>query len=132
MRESVFSKMLRGEVPFDKFYEDELTFAILDHHPLTRGHSLVISKQQIEKLEDCSADLHAAIFATVHKVSQHLMKKLNPQRIGIVVHGLEVPHAHIHVVPLYTGHEMNFLADRRLPDASVSELGTLAKELSFN
>ena len=132
MRESVFSKMVQGKVHFDKFYEDDLTVAWLDQHPLTKGHTQVIPKQQIAKLEDCPPQLYAAIFATVYKVSHQLIKKLKPLRIAVVVHGLEVPHAHVHVVPLYTGEEMNFLADRRLPDASVHELKTLAKQLAFD
>lgn len=132
MPESIFLKMVRGKVHHDKLYEDELTLAFLDGHPLTKGHTLVIPKQQIDQLEDCSPQLYAAIFATVYKVSQQLRKKLKPLRISLVVHGLEVAHAHVHVVPLYTGKEMNFHADRRQPDASVAELKQLAHQLMLD
>jgi len=132
MRESIFSKMVQGKVHFDKFYEDDLTVAWLDQQPLTKGHTQVIPKQQIAKLEDCPPELYAAIFATVYKVSKQLAKKLKPLRIALVVHGMEVAHAHVHVVPLYTGKELDLNADRRVVDGSVTELTTLAKLLALD
>ena len=129
MEPSVFTKMLRGEIPFDKFYEDELTVAFLDYRPLTRGHILVIPKEQVDKIENCSPELHAAIFATVHKMTRLADKKFNPLRVALVVHGFEVPHAHVHVIPLYTGKELRLAAkERETPPEG--ELTTLANELA--
>lgn len=111
MVESVFTKIANKEVPAHIFYEDEATLAFLDMNPLTDGHSLVITKEPIDHLDDCPPELYSAVFNTVYKVSKHLKERLGPKRIGLVVHGFEIPHAHVHVVPMYTGHEMK-LANR--------------------
>lgn len=113
MEDSVFTKMLKGQIPYQKVYEDELTFAFLDYMPLTKGHLLVVPKEQIDKIEDCSPELYAAIFSTVQKMSVLLKEKLKPLRIAVVVHGLEVAHAHVHVAPLYTGEEIDLAAKER-------------------
>jgi histidine triad (HIT) family protein len=121
MADSVFTKMATGEIKAPFLYEDGLTFAILTHEPLSYGHALVIPKRQIDQLDDCPDELYAAIFETVHKVSLHLRDKLSPRRMGIVVHGLEVPHAHIHIVPLHEGDEMRNIAKSRLSETEISE-----------
>lgn len=127
---SIFTRIVRGEIPAPKIYEDDETFAFLDIKPLTKGHTLVIPKQEIDHLDDCPPELYQAIFDTVHKVSNHLKKQLNPKRIALVVHGLEVPHAHVHVIPLYTGEELH-LADRDQSLMTESELQGLAKTLTI-
>ena len=120
--------MLKGEIPFEKVYEDELTVAFLDHKPLTKGHLLVITKEQIDKLEDCSPELYAAVFSTVQKMSVLLTEKLKPLRLALVVHGLEVPHAHVHIAPLYTGKELHLAAKER-EEVSHEDLRALAVSL---
>jgi histidine triad (HIT) family protein len=130
MADSVFTKIVRGEIPAPKVYEDELTYAFLDQHPVTKGHTLVIPKEQIDHLDDCPPELYDAIFKTVHKLSKHLRKTLKPMRIAIVVHGLEVPHAHVHIVPLYTGEELH-LADRPKGLMSTEELNEFAKQIAY-
>lgn len=128
MPQTVFSKFISGELPCDKIYEDKQTLAFLDHNPLTKGHTLVIPKQAVDHLDDCDPEIYAAVFRTVHKVSEHLKKKLNPKRIALIVHGMDVPHAHVHVVPLYTGKELH-LADRDDPKPDYANLAKLAGQL---
>ncbi len=129
MSETVFSKFASGELPCDKIYEDDETLAFLDFNPVTKGHTLVIPKQAIDHLDDCPPELYAAVFETVRKVSARLRDKLGAKRIALVVHGLDIPHAHVHVVPLYTGKELK-LARRSSPDPSQAEaLTKLAKDL---
>jgi histidine triad (HIT) family protein len=121
MADSVFTKMVKGEIKAPFLYEDDLTFAVLTHEPLAHGHTLVIPKQQVDQLDDCPDELYSAIFATVHKVSRHLRAQLNPRRMGMVVHGMEVPHAHIHIVPLHKGDELRNIAKTRLSEAEIAE-----------
>lgn len=129
MQDSIFTKMVKGELTVPFLYEDARTFAILDNNPVSRGHALVITKEQIDKLELCSEELYTAIFKTVRKLSRHLKEKLNPQRVAIVVHGTEVSHVHVHLVPLYTGKELH-LADRpQSQPKKQAEIAVLSKEL---
>jgi histidine triad (HIT) family protein len=102
MEDSIFTKIIRGDIPVGgrKLYEDDKTFVMLDINPLSDGHTLVISKRQVDKVYELPEDDYTALFATVKKVAAHLEEVLGA-RIGIVVEGLAVPHAHVHLVPLY-------------------------------
>ena len=100
--ESVFSKIIRGDIPSHKVYEDEQTYAFLDINPLSDGHVLVVPKKQVDKIYDLDDDTYQALFATVKKVAKRINDVLGV-RAGLVVEGLEVPHAHVHVVPMYDG-----------------------------
>jgi len=128
MKDSIFTKIVNKELDCYQVYEDEHTLAFLDINPVSPGHTLVITKEQIDHLDDCSAQLYAAVFATVHKVSTHLRKTLRPLRIALVVHGFDIPHAHVHVVPLYTGEELK-LANRGEPNPDHVMLYRLSKQL---
>lgn len=128
MPSSVFTKIVRGEMPCHLMYEDGQTMAFLDINPVSQGHTLVITKEQIDHLDDCSEELYAAVFATVHKVSQRLRQTLQPLRIALVVHGFDIPHAHVHVVPLYTGKELR-LAQRGEPDPDHKALAQLSEKI---
>ena len=101
-KESVFSKIIRGDIPSHKVYEDEQTYAFLDINPLSDGHVLVVPKKQVDKIYDLDDDTYQALFATVKKVAKRINDVLGV-RAGLVVEGLEVPHAHVHVVPMYDG-----------------------------
>lgn len=116
--------MLEGKIAHEKIYEDDYTFVILDNRPLTKGHCLIITKEQIDHLDDCKPDLYQAVFKSVHKISKLLKEALEPKRIAIVVHGFEVPHAHVHVVPVYTGDELH-LASKDRDEPKENELADL-------
>ncbi len=118
---TIFSKIIDREIPAVIVYEDALTLAFLDHNPVTTGHLLVISKEPVDHLDDCSAELYAAIFDTVRLLSRQLKRQLQPQRVILVVHGYEIPHAHVHVIPAYTPSDAKF-PERPHDFPSASEL----------
>lgn len=100
MEESIFTKIIRGDIPCHKVYEDDKTFAFLDINPLSDGHVLVIPKKQVDKIYDLDDETYTALFDTVKKVCNRIQEVIGV-RTGMVVEGLEVPHAHVHVVPMY-------------------------------
>ena len=102
--ESVFTKIVKGEIPCYKIYEDEKTLAFLDIHPESMGHTLVIPKVQVDKVYELSDDDYAALFSTVKKVAQRMEKVLGVRTLMKVV-GTDVPHAHVHLMPYDTSWE---------------------------
>ena len=101
MEDSIFTKIIKGEIPGHKIYEDDKAIVILDIHPQIEGHALVIPKQQIDHIWDLPDDLYVHLWKVAKKVQNRMQEVLNPPRVGIAVEGFGVPHAHIHVMPLY-------------------------------
>ena len=106
--ESIFTKIVKGEIPSYRVAEDEKYFAFLDIHPLAIGHTLVIPKKQIDYLFDLDDELLAGMVVFSKKIAKAIEKVVPCQRIGIAVIGLEVPHAHIHLVPLNSLYDIDF------------------------
>jgi len=106
--ETIFSKIVKGEIPSYKVAEDERYFAFLDIHPLAEGHTLVIPKEPVDYIFDIEDELYRGLFLFAKKVAIGLEKSVACQRIGIAVIGLEVPHAHIHLVPLNSIYDIDF------------------------
>ncbi len=108
---SIFSKIISGEIPCYKIYEDDKTFAFLDIHPETRGHTLVVPKVEVDKIYELPDDDYQALMSTAKKLSSHLEKATGNRIIWKVI-GTDVPHAHIHLEPLdeswYHGRELEF------------------------
>lgn len=96
---SVFAKIVAGEIPCYKIYEDDKTLAFLDIHPESRGHVLVIPKLEVDKIYELPDEDYKALMDTVKKLSQHLEKQLGARILWKVV-GTDVPHAHVHLMPL--------------------------------
>ena len=96
---SIFSKIINGEIPCYKIYEDGKTFAFLDIHPETMGHTLVIPKKEVDKIYDLEDEDYEALMKTVKKLSSHMEKQLKARILWKVV-GTDVPHAHVHLMPL--------------------------------
>lgn len=96
---SIFTKIIQGEIPCYKIYEDDKTFAFLDIHPESKGHVLVIPKNEVDKIYELSDEDYQALMATVKKLSQHMEKVLGARILWKVV-GTDVPHAHVHLMPL--------------------------------
>ncbi len=96
---SIFTKIIEGEIPSYKIYEDEKTLAFLDIHPETSGHTLVIPKVEVDKVYDLSDADYQALMMTVKKVAQNMEKVLG-KRVVLKVIGVDVPHAHVHVMPM--------------------------------
>lgn len=105
---SIFTKIVLGEIPSYKIYEDNKFLVFLDAFPLAKGHTLVIPKQEIDYLFDLPDDLYTEIQMLSKKVAIALKKAIPCKRIGVAVLGLEVPHAHIHLVPMNTEADVNF------------------------
>lgn len=113
MEDSIFSKIIRGEIPCHKVYEDEHTLAFLDIHPVQPGHTLVVPKTQIPFVWDLSAEDYQALMATAQKVAQRLKAVLGVPYIGAQVVGVDVPHAHVHLIPFSTTQEFRNIPDMK-------------------
>ena len=96
---SIFTKIINGEIPCYKIYEDDRTIAFLDIHPETRGHTLVIPKNEVDKIYDLPDEDYEALMDTAKKLSKNMEKVLGARTLWKVV-GTDVPHAHIHLMPL--------------------------------
>ncbi len=96
---SIFTKIINGEIPCYKIYEDDKTIAFLDIHPETKGHTLVIPKNEVDKIYDLPEEDYEALMQTVKKLSSHMEEKLGARILWKVV-GTDVPHAHVHLMPL--------------------------------
>lgn len=105
---SIFSRIAAGEIPSYKVAEDDKHFAFLDINPMARGHVLVIPRREVDYLFDLPADEYALLMEFARKVAVKLKKAIPCQRVGVAVLGMEVPHAHIHLVPLQTEADMDF------------------------
>lgn len=95
---SIFTKIIQGEIPCYKIYEDDKTFAFLDIHPESKGHVLVIPKNEVDKIYNLPDEDYQALMVTVKKLSQHMEKQLGARTLWKVV-GTDVPHAHVHLMP---------------------------------
>ena len=126
--DSVFTKIISGDIPAHRIYEDDMTLAFLDTNPLTEGHTLVIPKRQVDKLYDLDDESYQAVMATTKRVMRMLENTLNPVRVGLIVQGFDVPHAHVHVVPINQPDDL-----RRVPDPQQSpgdaELAKIAERI---
>lgn len=107
MEDTIFTKIIKGEVPSYKIYEDEKTFAFLDIHPLSEGHVLVVPKTQVEFIWDLEQADYQALMDTVQKIGKHLRDTLDAPYVGVEVIGVDVPHAHVHVVPFTTTKDLH-------------------------
>lgn len=105
---SIFSKIVKGEIPSYKIAEDDKYFAFLDINPLAKGHTLVIPKQETDYIFDLEDDLLAGMMVFAKKVGVAIEKVVDCKRIGIAVLGLEVPHAHVHLVPINGIYDIDF------------------------
>lgn len=105
---TVFSKIVSGDIPSFRIHEDEFFYAFLDINPLVRGHTLVIPKIETDYLFDLEDDLLAGMMVFAKKVARAIDKTIDCKRVGVAVLGLEVPHAHVHLVPLQTLHDIEF------------------------
>ncbi len=125
---SVFTKIVKGELPAYKVAEDERFLAFLDINPLSKGHTLVIPKEEIDYIFDLPEELYRDLWLFARKVARAIEKVVECERIGIAVVGLEVPHAHIHLIPINSVADMNFAKPR--VKMSEQEFKSLAEQIS--
>ena len=105
---SIFTKIVAGEIPSYKIHEDDRYYAFLDINPLAEGHTLVIPKVETDYLFDLEDDLLAGMMVFARKVSRALDATMDCKRVGVAVLGLEVPHAHIHLIPINSLYDIEF------------------------
>lgn len=105
---SIFSKIISGEIPSYKVAEDENYLAFLDIFPLKRGHTLVIPKKEVDYIFDLDVETYTGLWTFSAKVADAIKKTMPCTRVGVTVIGLEVPHAHVHLIPIHSIQDMNF------------------------
>jgi histidine triad (HIT) family protein len=105
---SIFSKIVNGDIPCYKIAEDDNYFAFLDINPLNEGHTLVIPKKEVDYIFDLDNETYVGLMSFAKKVAEALKKAIPCLRIGVAVVGLEVPHAHVHLIPLHSAHDVDF------------------------
>lgn len=109
---SIFTKIVNGEIPAYKIAENEDFLAFLDVMPLAKGHTLVIPKKEVDLIFDLETEEYKNLWAFAQQVAKKIGKAIPCKRVGIAVVGLEVPHTHIHLVPLQTIGDLNFSGER--------------------
>ncbi len=123
---SIFSRIVQGEIPCHKILEDKEFLAFLDIKPINPGHTLVIPKKEVDYIFDLEDDLLGKLMVFSKKVAIMIKKEILCKRIGIMVAGLEVPHTHIHLVPINALSDLNFT---KAKPVSNNELAKLAERI---
>lgn len=130
IEDSIFTKIVKGEIPSHKVYEDALTMAFLDIHPVQPGMTVVIPKKQVEFIWDLPEEDYLAVMSSVYKVAQRIREVLGVHYVGEIIEGVEIPHAHVKLIPFDTIAEF-----KNVPDVTVDpdhdSLGEIAKKLAF-
>ncbi|OGQ45872.1 MAG: HIT family hydrolase [Deltaproteobacteria bacterium RIFCSPLOWO2_02_FULL_44_10] len=123
---SIFSKIIRGEIPCHKLLEDDRYFSFLDIRPINPGHALVVPKKEIDYLFDLDDKLLADMMPFAKRVAKAIQQAVVCERIGIMVAGLEVPHAHLHLIPIQSLGDLTFA---RAKPASNDDLAKIAEKI---
>lgn len=120
---SIFTKIVNGEIPSYKIAEDDRFYAFLDINPLAKGHTLVIPKREVDYIFDLEDSLYKDLWAFARKVALAIEEVVPCERMGLTVLGLEVPHAHIHLVPINTVYDIDFKKPKlKLTEGEFEEL----------
>lgn len=131
METCIFCKIINGDIPASKIYEDDSVLAFLDIHPVREGHTLVIPKVHVPEFQDMEDGGYARVMAAAKKVARALRQSTEAKRVGLSIVGFDVPHAHVHVIPL---HEADDITSKRrlegkLGNPSVQEMADIAAKL---
>lgn len=127
---SIFSKIIASEIPCHKIAEDDRFLAFLDIFPLRKGHTLVVPKKEVDYLFDLEDDLLKEIMVFAKPVAAAIEKSFPCKRIGVTVIGLEVPHAHVHLIPIHSVTDMNF--EKPKLKLEQEELAAIATKIKAN
>ena len=126
---SIFAKIVNDEIPSFKVHEDKHHLAFLDINPLNKGHTLVIPKKEIDYIFDINSKEYKELWLFAQTVAKAMEKVIRCERISIVVIGLEVPHAHIHLIPIDYVYEINFALPKKV--FSNIEMTEIAKDIKI-
>ncbi|MBO4753888.1 MAG: HIT family protein [Bacteroidales bacterium] len=127
---TIFSRIVAGEIPSYKVAEDEKFYAFLDISPVAKGHTLVIPKQEVDYIFDESDELLSAHIVFAKRVAAAIKKAIPCVKVGLCVMGLEVPHAHIHLIPMQTEGDMNFRKEHLKLDGE--EMKAICEKIAAN
>lgn len=126
---SIFTKIINGEIPSYKITENDDFFVFLDINPNAKGHTLVVPKKEVNKLFDLEEDLYNALMSYARKIAVAIEKAVPCKRVGMAVIGLEVPHVHVHLIPLQAMEDIQFNKKIKLES---DEFVAIAKAISSN
>lgn len=127
---SIFTKIINGKIPSYKIAENENFYAFLDINPNAKGHTLVVPKKEVDNIFDLDAETYTGLMQFAQKVAKALEKTIVCNRIGMTVVGLEVPHAHVHLIPINSVSDINFTSKKA--SMQHEEFVALAKEVESN
>lgn len=127
---SIFAKIINGEIPSHKVYEDENFLAFLDIRPMVKGHTLVIPKKEVDYLFDMNPEEYTSLLLAAQKVAKGIKKSVPCTKVGMTVIGLEVPHAHVHLMPINNVGDMSF--KNPVIEMTQSEMNQLAQLINKN
>lgn len=119
---TLFSKIIKGEIPCHKIYEDDNYFAFLDINPIQDGHTLVIPKKETDDVFDLDDETYTGLMKVVKKLSFAVKKSMGSKRVGLLVMGLEVPHAHIHLVPINELGDMSLKNKKKVANDELAKI----------
>lgn len=126
---SIFTKIINGEIPCYKVAETDEFFAFLDINPNSKGHTLCVPKKEVDKIFDLDEDTYNGLMSFSRKVAKAMKKVIDCERIGMTVIGLEVPHVHVHLIPLHSMEDARFTTKASL---TKEEFETIAKAIQAN
>ncbi|MBP9763271.1 MAG: HIT family protein [Candidatus Pacebacteria bacterium] len=124
---TIFERIIEGEIPCEKIYENENYFVLVDNRPINLGHALIIPKKPIDYIFDLDKETYLGLFELATKIAPAIQKATNCVRVGMAVEGFGVPHAHLHLIPLFKQFELDpDLAHEETPE-SLKEIGEKIK-----
>jgi histidine triad (HIT) family protein len=124
---SIFTRIIRGEIPCEKILEDDRFFAFLDIRPIAAGHTLVIPKIQTDKVFDLDTEILAAMLPFAQRIARALEQAVPSRRIGMLVAGFEVPHAHLHLVPIQSEGDLSFANAKPASKEELAQVGAAVR-----
>jgi histidine triad (HIT) family protein len=128
---TLFTRIVNGEIPCHKICEDERFLAFLDIRPINPGHTLVIPKKEIDYFFDLDDAMMGGIMVYAKKVARAIKKTVECRRVGVMVAGIEVPHAHVHLVPIQSVGDLNFAKAKPVDDQELAQMaGKIRKNLN--
>jgi histidine triad (HIT) family protein len=119
---SVFTKIIKGELPSYKIFENDHCFAFLSIDPIRAGHTLVVPKTEIDHFTDLADPHYSAVFQAAKPIGRAILAATGCKRVGMAVQGFEVPHFHLHLIPLWGAEDFDFRKAKRLPEAEMKDV----------